>query len=212
MIVRDLDKEEKEAKKSFRFLREETGRALLDCGANVGFVSEWMLGKFKSIYAIEAHPETFKRLERRMARYPSVTPIHASVGAPGAEQLFISSPRNSTGAIVTAVKRKKQAGWYTKAGRPMGLDALIRKYRADVIKLDIEGCEYGAIMSSAFRGVKTLVVEYHGTRGAKRYKLFVACDKRLRALGFKRIAPRKLSMLPDGTALKTFYFVAKYVR
>jgi FkbM family methyltransferase len=212
VIVRDLDKEEKEAKKSFRFLRDETGRALLDCGANVGFVSEWMIGKFKRIYAVEAHPETFKRLEKRMARYPSVVPIHASVGAPGAKQLFISSPRNSTGAIVTEVKRKKQPGWYVVAGRPMGLDALLRKTKADVVKLDIEGCEYGAILSSEFRGVKTLVVEYHGTRGAKRYQLFRACDKRLRSLGFKRTAPKTFSMLPDGSALRTFYFVAKYER
>jgi FkbM family methyltransferase len=214
-IGKDLDKELRDAKKTLGFLKGATGKCLLDCGANVGFVAEAFAPHFKNIIAIEAHPTTFARLQKRMKKFPNVAPMFATVrGLPDETPLFISSPGNSTGATITAKPRKKTPGWYTKAARTQLMKDLIKAYQPDAIKMDIEGSEYDIILNTKLTGVKLLVVEYHQTRGAKRYKSFRECERVLLKQGFKRTRPKNssLTMLPDGSAFKNMCFVAVYVR
>jgi FkbM family methyltransferase len=196
-IGKDLDKELRDAKKTLGFLKGATGKCLLDCGANVGFVAERMLEAFTRIIAIEAHPTTFARLKKRMAKHTHVTCLEATVrGLPDETPLFISSPGNSTGATITAKPRKKTPGWYTKAAKTILMKDLIKTYKPDAIKMDIEGSEYDIILNTKLTGVKLLVVEYHQTRGAKRYKSFRECEKFLKVQGFKRTRPKPTPRSP----------------
>jgi FkbM family methyltransferase len=214
-IGKDLDKELRDAKKTIRFLKGATGRCLLDCGANIGFVAEAMLPHFRHIVAIEAHPTTFARLNKRMSKHKTVTAQFATVrGIESEPELFISSPGNSTGATITLKPRKKTPGWYTKAAPSVTMRSLIKEWKPDAIKMDIEGSEYDIILNTKFTGVKMIVVEYHQTRGPKRYKSFRECEKVLKAQGFRRTLPpnKSLTMLPDGSAFKNMCFVAVYVR
>jgi FkbM family methyltransferase len=210
MIGKDLKREMADARKTLSVMRRfhAAGRSLLDCGANVGFVAEAMRKDFARIVAIEAHPTTFGRMQKRL-KGSGILTVHAAVRGSTKADLWVSSPKHSTGASVQDTKRRKLKGYYQKV-KGISLGDLIKKHKPDVVKLDIEYSEYDAILCSTFKGVKQLFVEYHGLRGERNVIRFKACEEWLKAHGLSRVHPRKIKRM--GKVFTNMCFVVVYER
>lgn len=88
-----------------RWLRP--GDVLLDCGANVGLltlVGSCQVGPGGKVWAIEAHPRTFRFLEENVAlnEARNVTLIHAAVGEKEGSVLFSDQPTDDGNHIVSS--------------------------------------------------------------------------------------------------------------
>ena len=121
-----------------------------DIGANVGYYSLVAARKCQSIFAFEPLPANFDYLKRHIAinQLQNCTPIEAAVT--DHEGIVSFSEGNSTceGAI-------REAG--ALLVRAVRLDAFIERAPApDVMKIDVEGAELGAL-----RGAKRLLTEHH---------------------------------------------------
>lgn len=142
----------------YRLIESEIeDRIIFDVGANIGMFSALCLTfGAKQIFAVEAQPSIFKwGLEFNMRLYPQVKVINRAILKNDFTEVFIpnnfiASRLDSTGESV----------------KTMSLKTLFKETNSDdfVLKMDIEGSEYDAILSSdneTIKRCKFIHMEFH---------------------------------------------------
>ena len=152
------------------------GDLALDCGANVGKVTEILARTGADVIAFEPDPWTFEKLSARFAGVPNVTLIHAAVGiADGRVRLHRATNFNANpvGASVKATILSGGHAMNDSDGPEVALidfPAFLRARlaeRAEIafIKLDIEGAELDILEAmdreALFDNIRVLLAETH---------------------------------------------------
>jgi len=142
---------------------------IVDCGANVGFASAFLLSQFPraSLYAIEPDPGNFELLERNLAPYGSrVRTELAGVWSHNARLKIEERPYRGGGAWARQVRE-------CAAGEASDIEAIDiptvmarnSRERISILKMDIEGSECVVFsapnVGSWLPSVDCLAVELH---------------------------------------------------
>lgn len=138
------------------------GAKIIDLGANCGSFSVWATHRFpgSTIYAYEPHPETFKILEKNTERYPNIKIHNFGVGAPGLRALHNGKNNCGEASFHAAIGNDTPTGQHLEVHPPSDLPP------ADIIKLDIEGCEMEVLGPLITEGRKfdLIMLEWHNHR------------------------------------------------
>ena len=158
-IVKKVDFAVKRAQLSLLPLGED--KIVIDCGANVGDVAVRFAKRGATVYAFEPNPAAFAILSERMKPFPRVHCIPKGVMAKdGTMRLYLhaeaaSDPvKWSVGSSVISAKKNVDAGSYVDVAM-VDLASFIRGLgkRIAVLKIDVEGAEYGILKSLIETGV-----------------------------------------------------------
>lgn len=145
----------------------------VDCGANVGEVTEHLAARGATVYAFEPNPHAFARLKQRFSARPNVRCLERAVlDRVETVQLFLHEQAEedpvkwSTGSSVLGFKsnvnqaRSVQVEAVDLAAFVLGLERDVR-----LLKLDVEGVECcilnRLIDSGAIARIGTILVETH---------------------------------------------------
>ena len=138
-------------------------RAIVDCGANVGYASVYFASRYPCarIVAVEPEPSNFKALVANTRAYPNIVPIEAAIwDSPGylavdssdsAWESRVLTPGDGSLATVAAVTIQD-------------IFARCPVNAIDVVKIDIEGAEKELFSSGSHSWlghVRVLIVELH---------------------------------------------------
>ena len=137
------------------------GDRVLDAGANVGAFAVLAATRGAEVMAYEPHPETFEHLRRNAASL-RIRPVQAALvaaGSPATARLSMAAG-GDTGHSLTA------GGDGIEVPARTLEDALTAG--CDLLKLDVEGAEFGLIAGTApevLRRARRIVCEVHGWAG-----------------------------------------------
>lgn len=139
-------------------LPEQLGgvRVFIDVGASLGpytLCADQAL-KDADIYAIEANPQTFKRLSELCAESKSTNrlhPVHTAVSSEAGQIDFFIPTIKSSRLPLTSSLFQNQAvtdDWEKVSVACVTLDEFCKDLAPDFIKMDIEGAEYRALLGA----------------------------------------------------------------
>jgi FkbM family methyltransferase len=128
----------------------QPGNIVFDVGAGIGETSllfSWLVGNSGRVVAIEAHPQTFERLQHlcRLNRLDNVTPLHLAASDREGEVSISDDDDYITNTIL------RQGGSTTRVtsrslddvADELGIDQI------DLLKMNIEGAERPALVGMA---------------------------------------------------------------
>jgi FkbM family methyltransferase len=175
-----------------RIYRVETNdRVILDLGANVGLFALYAARQAPgaNIFAVEPFPATFERLVEAVSHHGltgRIACLNCAVTDAGGARYMGDDPLPSQRRSLLPPGRSG-SGIHVQAKT---LEELLREQglnKVDLVKMDIEGCEYGVLLSSpieVLRSIRRFALEYHGDCAP--YSKGQIFD-RLRKAGFKVI-------------------------
>lgn len=135
------------------------GRRILDLGANYGSFSVWATHRWpgSTITAYEPNPKTFESLQKNIAGYPNITAHNFGVGTPGYRILSDGAYNVGECSFHTIMNNPCPTGQHLEVHDPLELP------EADIIKLDIEGCEMEVLepLVKAGRTFELIMLEWH---------------------------------------------------
>jgi FkbM family methyltransferase len=137
-------------------LRDEQPRIIFDCGANVGFVTNRFLRLFPSatVYSFEPNPAVYEPLHQTYASDPRVKTFQQAISKETGTLKFNQNANSGTSSLFepTAYNRSH---W---ARRSNAIDVEVTtldQFAAtqgiesiDILKLDLEGAEYDALLGA----------------------------------------------------------------
>lgn len=202
-------KELADAKTNVRHLRRYgLGGRFLDLGANVGCVSNAAIEQFDEILAVEAHPDTFKRMKQNL--FDGILKLHAAVAAVGNQKFWVSTPKNSTGSTARPKKRllNPPEGYYREVST-VSFQWLLDEFRPRVVKMDIEGGEYECLADFKPNfDLEYIQIEWHNIHSGKKLKEMKNIEQTT-LKGFRRVYPNQINETEQGHA-KAMFQVAVY--
>lgn len=137
-------------------------KTVLDIGGNIGQFSLTALKLLnpKSIDTIEPNPEIFKILEKNLSKHKNVKLYNVGIGPAGQKDLFFEEGRSGLGSIMkdNAGKRDKIHGVTVKL--VSDISKLTGKKKYDLVKIDVEGYEFGLLDSIKKIDCKYLFIEF----------------------------------------------------
>lgn len=141
-------------------VRFHPGESVVDLGAHVGMFSIPLARDNPNVrfYAYEPHPRTFAnlRLNIRLNKAWNVTAINAGL-APVPCYLGSETIQWNTGG---------QRSTPAPIGVPgLPIQAILAAHRPTVLKVDVEGAEFGAIQGDDLANVECVIMEVHGHLG-----------------------------------------------
>lgn len=169
----------------------ENCQVILDCGANIGiYALRAALCGTNRVFSIEPNPLVFNRLIKNIKtnNLTNVIALNTGIGsARGKTKLYWGN--STTGGSIKLDSKLKEKN--TVDIEITTLDDIVERYNInsiDIIKMDIEGSEYEALIGAkrALDITKTLILEYHSE------DLKNKCESLLQSRGFK-----KLSEIPE---------------
>lgn len=135
------------------------GAKILDLGANCGSFALWAAHRFpgSEIHSYEPHPETFKFLEKNAEGYPNVKCYNWGIGTPGWRPLGVGRNNCGENSFHKIENNPNPLGVHCEVKDPLTLP------EADILKMDIEGCEWEVLepLLAAGRKFKLILLEYH---------------------------------------------------
>lgn len=135
------------------------GSSVLDLGANCGAFSVWAAHRWpgSSIYAYEPHPENFNFFLRNTMFYSNVTGFNVAVGKPGLRPLYDGTFNCGEMSLFMMRNNERLTGQHVEVIDPLTLP------EANVLKMDIEGCEIEVLapLIEAGRKFDVVLFEYH---------------------------------------------------
>lgn len=165
------------------------GMTVLDVGAHAGYYAcrfARLVGQGGRVIAVEPHPRTFAILKDNVARFGNVTPVQAAAAeAEGTAELHDYLMMSASGSLHydesmaelqkshtaesdVAPRLSGEFAALTFTVRTLPLDALLAEHgidRVDVVKMDIEGAEMGALagLQTTIQNSPnlTLIMEYN---------------------------------------------------
>lgn len=140
------------------------GSVFYDVGANIGTVSDAMVGLASRIVAMEPDPASFASLSRRMAG--KAVCINALIGPDGAERLFLHNEIASASSTSVAPDEAHVGGEYSKVATlsAVSLDTIAQIHgQPDLVKIDVEGFELSVLDSAkaVLAGRPIIVMEFN---------------------------------------------------
>ncbi|MCF1506629.1 FkbM family methyltransferase [Streptomyces glomeratus] len=144
-------------------IREMLGRVLtseavfLDCGANIGYWSVLARHRARCVVAVEASPETFRRLTDNIALNDGdVEVVHAALWEQDEATLSIVGHHLAHAAASVCERNGDlgRDGWQAFSVPSVTVDTLLQRHCAGpagpvVVKLDVEGAEIPAVKGAA---------------------------------------------------------------
>lgn len=150
---------------------------ILDLGAHIGLVSLDFALRWPgaAVLSVEPDPGNFRMLERNLAAFPNVTPLHAAVAREPGQGVLHAAQHPWDSSL-----RHRSPGSVPVPVACHSLDSLVLGLgvdRVDLVKLDIEGAEHEVLAGSRLLGrIGTLVGEFHedqaGVRPERFFSLF----------------------------------------
>ncbi|MDP4020446.1 MAG: FkbM family methyltransferase [Candidatus Adlerbacteria bacterium] len=150
-------------------------KTVLDLGSNIGVSVEYFRLQYPAahIYAVEADPTIFKRLQENCSGMDKVELIHAAIANKIGPIEFHTSESSVSGSLY-------ERGSSADATRISGftIDDLIEKYGigpVDILKFDIEGAEFDAFPASplTLHGTRVVMGEVHPDIGNRPVQEFL---------------------------------------
>jgi len=150
-----------------------SGDIAIDCGANIGHITNKMALTGAKVYAFEPNPYAYRLLEKRFAKFPNVTCINKGVWDRNSKvRLYLHEKADedqvkwSTGSSLLSYKRNVNSK--TSVGvEVIDLVQFIRDLNAHIalIKIDVEGVECAIINklidSGVIKVIQHCLVETH---------------------------------------------------
>jgi FkbM family methyltransferase len=149
------------------------GDVAIDCGANLGLITEVLAQKGAEVHAFEPNPDAFAILRERCSGFPLVHLYpQAVLDKPGQMMLYLhlnydcNPERFSKGSSLVADKKNVSETRGVEV-EVIDLAAFIRNLGKPVkiLKMDIEGSEYPLLMhlirSGVMERIETVLVETH---------------------------------------------------
>jgi len=143
------------------------GDVVIDCGANVGMVTDYFQNKGAVVYAFEPNPYAYNILKQRFANNPNVFCLQKGVSSPadsGVGKLFLHHRANedqvhwSTGSSMNPDKQN------VDTSNSVDIEVIdLCKFIEDlgvpikVLKIDIEGMEIQLLDTFVEKGMHTVV-------------------------------------------------------
>jgi FkbM family methyltransferase len=180
-----------------------TPRSIIDIGANVGVFALRAAELFPTaeIIAFEPSLPAYTQLAHNLRANPAITTVDARrcavVGSDAHEVKFwVDSASSTTSTLVATAVRDPSAGHWEKVPAVSLSDVLASTGTVDLLKLDVEGAEYGILSGtppSAFARVQSVVLEYHRVEGYS----FTDIVEALTVAGFRLQHHWHFTDLPD---------------
>ena len=130
-------------------------KLFVDVGASLGQYTKLANEEMSDgvIYAIEADPVRFEELQRNCDMWSATSTntihvVHAAVADTNDPITFFSSESNVSGGLFEHEVSTGPVQWTPISVPAVTLDELLRGNRADLIKVDIEGAEYRAMLGA----------------------------------------------------------------
>jgi len=123
-------------------------KTILDLGSNIGVSVAYFRMRYSDahIYAVEADPGNFRRLEENCRDMVGVTLIHVAIGDKTGPIKFHSNESSVSGSLY-----QREGDRNTNIIDGFTIDDLVESYRIgliDILKFDIEGAEFDAFPAS----------------------------------------------------------------
>jgi FkbM family methyltransferase len=177
------------------------GDIAIDCGANLGSVTEVLARGGAEVHAFEPNPDAFAILSRNTAGMPNVH-LHqqAVLDRNGTMRLFLhlnyarNPERFSAGSSLIAEKRNVDGSTGVEVeviDLPAFIEALGRPVK--LLKIDVEGAEYAILEALIERGIIDRIERVFVETHAHAIKSLAEADARLR----RRIAELDLGAKID---------------
>lgn len=142
-----------------RFNLKETDN-LLDVGANIGATAFFLQGFVNNIYCFEPDVDNFKLLCKNTKRFSNVYRFKkALVGNNDLTRDFYLNKQTNKGTHSFLVKRGRDK----TIVNCRNINIIIKKYKINIIKMDVEGAEYELLINMKFKNIDELIFEYHFT-------------------------------------------------
>lgn len=138
-------------------LADHPPRVVFDCGANIGFVTNQFLGIFPeaTVYSFEPNPVVYEPLEATYADNPRVKTVRKALSREAGTMKFNQNANSGTSSLFqpTAYNRNH---WARRSSQTIDVEVTtIDAFAAanhiseiDVLKLDLEGSEYDALVGA----------------------------------------------------------------
>lgn len=132
---------------------------ILDLGANYGSFAVWASHRWPGahIHCYEPHPETFAVLQENLAIYPKVYAHNYAIGNPGMRVLINGQENTGESSLYLQQNQTDFTGQHVEVRDPLQLP------EAQILKMDIEGCELEVLepLMAAGRKFDAIMFEYH---------------------------------------------------
>ena len=147
-----------------------SGDVVIDCGANVGDITQRFFDRGATVHAFEPHPEAFARLTARFKNEPRVHCYNQAVSKEiGRFKLYLMPNDDTMGAVqassLMAEKDNISTERYVEVDVIRLSDFIADLGRVRFLKMDIEGAEYDVLPDMIDTGmhakVDYIVVETH---------------------------------------------------
>ncbi|MBE2319365.1 FkbM family methyltransferase [Solirubrobacter sp. CPCC 204708] len=138
--------------------------AILDLGANVGAFALWAQLRWpgSTITSYEPDPETFALLKRNTRDHPKIHRVHAAVYPMDAASTGLV---RRGGGDIEAALAPVATEFLSGADAAESIEVPVVHPRdlppADIIKLDVEGCELAILVALDLTAVSLIMLEYH---------------------------------------------------
>jgi len=149
---------------------------IIDCGANIGVATLFFKYKYPNanLVAIEANSHAFEVLNKNIDKngLNSVQAIHAVAGnfKTDSEDFYISNK----GSLVGSIYKNRGGGQMESSPTIKISDIVNERNQIDLLKLDIEGGEWGVFddlnENDSFDKVNKMIVEYHHNQNSNERK------------------------------------------
>jgi FkbM family methyltransferase len=137
---------------------------VVDLGLQIGMFSVWVLNRgAKKVYSYEPNEDNFALAEKNLplngfakSRYSLFK--RAVIGNDDKTRDFYLNGQKNTGGHSLLPKRGREV----VSVKCININAVIRKHKPTVLKMDIEGAEYECLKAiESFEGIRELIFEFH---------------------------------------------------
>lgn len=135
-------------------LLQKEPKVIIDCGANIGFVTHQFRSKFPNakVFSFEPNPSVFKKLEKHYRADPTITCLNLGVADVKGELTFHVNKNTGTSSFLPPTQYHKDnlasSKIVPKKVPVIHLQEIMDQYEIehiDILKLDIEGYEVKAM-------------------------------------------------------------------
>lgn len=187
---------------------------VIDCGANVGNITQLFADSTAQVYAFEPDPKVFSILKKKFAHMPNFTLINKAVGMKDAYALLYRSPYYAENFIEesekntilhNALTRRRGGGWQRMdTANTIEVPVinfiefvegiLVGNGTISILKLDVEGMEVPILeeleRKNLFGKIEFTIAELH----PRRFPRDVRRIERLRELISRKYTPNRVNL------------------